>query len=74
MLRNWNQVRHTVSLTLYSGFSEVEPDMHDELKKAVESLIVRAAKASTPEEAMRLSQAACNAANAMARLQEISLA
>lgn len=48
--------------------------MHDELKKAVESLIVRAAKASTPEEAMRLSQAACNAANAMARLQEISLA
>lgn len=36
--------------------------------KHVETLIEKAAKAETADEAMRFSQAACNAANAMCAL------
>lgn len=42
--------------------------MSAELSKHVESLIEKAANAKTSEDAMRLSQAACNAANAMCSL------
>lgn len=40
-----------------------------ETNKHVEELITKAAKASTSDDAMRFSQAACNAANAMCALK-----
>lgn len=43
--------------------------MNDELKKHVESMIEKAAKARDSADAMRFSQAALNAANAMCSLQ-----
>lgn len=43
----------------------------DELKKCVEVLIKKAAKTDDCVEALQFSQAACNAANAMAQLQHI---
>ena len=39
--------------------------MNDELKKHVETLIEKAAQAEKSEDAMRFSQAALNAANAL---------
>lgn len=42
-------------------------------KKQVESLIDKAAKAPRSEDAMRLSQAALNAANAMSVLRDVKL-
>lgn len=41
----------------------------NENEKAVDSLIQKAAKAEKSEDAMRFSQAACNAANAMCGLR-----
>lgn len=41
----------------------------DELVKAVESMIQRAAKSDKSDDALEFSQAACNAANAMAQLR-----
>jgi len=43
----------------------------DELKKSVEVLINKAAEAETAIDALQLSQAACNVANAMAQLQHL---
>lgn len=42
--------------------------MSEELKKAVESMIEKAAKADKSDDALKFSQAACNAANAMCSL------
>ena len=42
-----------------------------ELKKEVESLIVKASKCEKSDDALKFSQAACNAANAMACLKQI---
>jgi len=42
-----------------------------ELVKQVESMISRAAEAERSEDALKFSQAACNAANAMAQLQNV---
>ena len=41
----------------------------DELVKAVEVLIDKAAKADKADDALKFSQAACNAANAMCSLE-----
>jgi hypothetical protein len=38
---------------------------NDDKRKEIEQLIVKAAQAEKSEDAMRFSQAACNAANAM---------
>lgn len=43
----------------------------DELKKCVELLIEKAANTDDSVEALQFSQAACNAANAMAQLQNV---
>ena len=43
----------------------------DELKKCVEVLVNKAAEAKTAIDALQLSQAACNVANAMAQLQNV---
>jgi hypothetical protein len=42
----------------------------DDKRKEVEDLIDKAAKAEKSEDALRFSQAACNAANAMCSLGE----
>lgn len=42
--------------------------MNDDKKKQVYELIEKAAKAEKSEDALRFSQAACNAANALAAL------
>lgn len=42
-----------------------------ELAKAVESMIEKAAKADKSDDALKFSQAACNAANAMAQLKNV---
>ena len=42
-----------------------------EMTKHVEELVSKAAKAGTSEDAMRFSQAACNAANAMSALDNM---
>ncbi|WP_189384619.1 MULTISPECIES: hypothetical protein [unclassified Mesorhizobium] len=42
-----------------------------ETKKYVEGMIAKAGKSEKSEDAMRFSQAACNAANAMATLDHI---
>jgi hypothetical protein len=39
--------------------------MSTDKREEVENLVIKAAKAGTSEDAMRFSQAACNAANAM---------
>ena len=44
-------------------------DTNDKSKEAVELLITKAARADKSEDAMRFSQAACNAANAMCSLK-----
>lgn len=43
----------------------------DVLVKCVEALIEKAAKAETPDTAMKFTQAACNAANALVQLQNV---
>jgi len=43
--------------------------MEDDMKAKVEALITRASEASDSSDAMRLSQAACNAANALCSLR-----
>ena len=41
----------------------------DELIKAVETMVQKAAKSEKSDDALKFSQAACNAANAMCSLQ-----
>lgn len=43
-----------------------------DMRKHVEELVGKAAKAEKSEDAMRFSQAACNAANAMAVLNDVA--
>lgn len=43
----------------------------DELRKCVEVLVKQAVEAKTAIDALQLSQAACNAANAMSQLQHL---
>lgn len=43
-----------------------------DMNKEIESLIDKAAKASKSEDALRFSQAACNAANALCALSNVA--
>ena len=43
------------------------------MKEHIETLIEKAARASTADDAMRFSQAACNAANALRALADIKV-
>jgi hypothetical protein len=45
--------------------------MNQKLFEFVESMIEKAAKAENADAALKFSQAACNAANAMAQLQNV---
>jgi hypothetical protein len=47
--------------------------MKDNLAKAVEALIIKAAETVKSEDAMRFSQAACNVANALCVLKGAQL-
>lgn len=42
-----------------------------ELVKQVEAMILKAAEAERSDDALKFSQAACNAANAMAQMQNV---
>jgi len=48
--------------------------MKDEVVEQIESLVQKASEAAKSEDAMRYSQAACNAANAMACIANIQAA
>lgn len=43
----------------------------EELVKQVETMIAKAAEAEKSDDALKFSQAACNAANAMAQMQNV---
>lgn len=43
----------------------------DEITSQIETLIMRAAHAEKSDDALKFSQAACNAANAMAQMQNV---
>ncbi len=42
-----------------------------ELVKQIEAMILKAAEAERSDDALKFSQAACNAANAMAQMQNV---
>lgn len=45
--------------------------MHKEMKQSVEAMILKAAKAEKSDDALKFSQAACNAANALCALSSV---
>jgi hypothetical protein len=57
--------------TMRRHFSEVEPVKYDEGTKAVEVLIKKASEADKADDALKFSQAATNAANAMCAVKVV---